>query len=83
MIEIIGPALLFFVGLYAVAIKKDLVRMVIGIIIMEFSLEPFLVAMGEKRGLTVFVGLAAVILLIALTSQFKEKNVDNLKELKG
>jgi len=42
--------ILFLVGLYCVLIKKNLLKMVMGIVIMEYSVSLFLILLGYKKG---------------------------------
>jgi len=87
MPEYIFAIALFLVGLYAVALKKDLVRILFGIIIMEYSADLLLGSFGERSGATALVGLAVVILFIALAvrlrDQFGTVNITKIRELKG
>ena len=41
---------LFLVGLYCVLIKKNLLKIVMGIVIMEYSANLFLILIGYKKG---------------------------------
>ena len=40
---------LFLVGLYCVLIKKNLLKIVMGIVIMEYSVNLFLILLGYKK----------------------------------
>ena len=42
--------ILFLIGLYAVMIKKNLVKIIIGIVIMEYSVNLFLILIGYRHG---------------------------------
>jgi len=42
--------ILFLVGLYCVLIKKNLLKIVMGIVIMEYSVNLFLILLGYKKG---------------------------------
>ncbi len=41
---------LFLIGLYCVLIKKNLLKIVMGIVIMEYSVNLFLITVGYKAG---------------------------------
>ncbi len=40
----------FFVGLYGVCCKKNIIKIILGIIIMEYSLNFFIILLGYKKG---------------------------------
>ena len=42
--------LLFMIGLYCVLVKKNMVKIVIGIIIMEYAVNLFLIMLGYRAG---------------------------------
>ncbi|TKJ47374.1 cation:proton antiporter [Candidatus Aerophobetes bacterium Ae_b3a] len=42
--------ILFLIGLYCVLIKKNLLKIVMGIVIMEYSVSLFLILLGYKKG---------------------------------
>ncbi len=42
--------LLFVIGLYCVAIKKNMVKIVLGIMIMEYAANLFLIMLGYRMG---------------------------------
>jgi len=41
---------MFIIGLYCVTVKKNLLKMVMGIVIMEYSVNFFLVLLGYRKG---------------------------------
>mgnify|MGYP001408368644 CR=1 FL=1 len=82
-LPIFMPFILLMAGVYAVALKPDLARIVMGIMVMEISGELLLAAAGERSGLTALVGLVAVILLISLVARLDDLDVAKLKELQG
>jgi multisubunit Na+/H+ antiporter MnhC subunit len=45
--------LLFLIGLYGVLVKRNLIKIIIGLAIMEYSLNLFLALIGYVRGGTV------------------------------
>jgi multisubunit Na+/H+ antiporter MnhC subunit len=83
-LEILG---LFLVGLYAVVKKRNLARMIIGIVVMELSADLFLSVVGERSGIITLAGVGAVVLLAMLVSMLHEKagtlDITKIKELKG
>lgn len=42
--------LLLIIGLYCVLVKKNIVKIVIGIVIMEYAVNLFLIMLGYRRG---------------------------------
>ncbi len=48
--------LLFMIGLYCVVVKKNMVKIVIGIMVMEYAVNLFLIMLGFKAG-----GIAPII----------------------
>lgn len=78
---------LFLIGLYAVVIKKDLYRILFGIILMEFSADLFLGMLGERGGATALIGLSMVVIFIALVYRIRETfgtfDIAKIRELKG
>ncbi len=50
MIVYLLCALLFLVGLYGVLVKRNLIKIVIGLAVMEYSVNLFLVLIGYVRG---------------------------------
>lgn len=49
-IDYIVCAVVFGIGLYAVMIKKNLIKIVIGLSLMEYSVQYFLIATGYVMG---------------------------------
>jgi len=45
-------ALLFAVGLYAIAVKKNLIKVIVGVIIIDNAVNLFLVLIGYRRPVT-------------------------------
>lgn len=49
--------ILFMVGLYAVLVKKNVVKIVLGVVIMESAVNLFLILLGyQKRGIPPIAG---------------------------
>ena len=42
--------LLFMIGLYAVLVKKNMIKIVLGIVIMEYAVNLFLIMLGYRIG---------------------------------
>ncbi|UCG57322.1 MAG: NADH-quinone oxidoreductase subunit K [Phycisphaerales bacterium] len=42
--------LLFMIGLYCVVVKKNMVKIVIGILVMEYAVNLFLIMLGYRMG---------------------------------
>jgi len=77
----------FLIGLYLVVIRKSLYRILIGILIMEVSVEGFLIAAGEHQGLTALMGTIMIVALAVLMGKVQKINqtqdITQLEELKG
>ena len=72
--------LLFMIGLYCAVVKKNMVKIVIGILIMEYAVNLFLVMLGYRHG-----GVAPIIDKSHLESQaalsnFVSSSVDPLPQ---
>ena len=66
---------LFMVGLYGVAIKKNTVKIVIGLVIMDYAVNLFLILLGYRRG-----GTAPIIDKTTDVAQFTQTSVDPLPQ---
>ncbi len=74
--------LLFMVGLYCAVVKKNMVKIVIGILVMEYAVNLFLIMLGYRLG-----GVAPIVDRSAveagtttLTSSFLNSAVDPLPQ---
>ena len=74
--------LLFMVGLYCTVVKKNMVKIVIGILVMEYAVNLFLIMLGYRLG-----GVAPIVDRSAvqagtttLTSSFLNSAVDPLPQ---
>jgi len=70
--------LLFMLGLYCAVVKKNMVKIVIGIMVMEYAVNLFLIMLGYRSG-----GIAPIIdkaQLEAGTGQFISSSVDPLPQ---
>lgn len=72
--------LLFMIGLYCAVVKKNMVKIVVGILIMEYAVNLFLIMLGYRHG-----GVAPIIDKSSLESQaafanFVSSSVDPLPQ---
>ena len=67
--------ILFIVGLYCVAVKKNLVKIIIGVVIMEYAVNLFLILLGYRHR-----GVAPIIDKATDQAQFVERCVDPLPQ---
>ena len=74
--------LLFMIGLYCVLVKKNMVKIVIGILVMEYAVNLFLIMLGYRKG-----GIAPIVGkedLVPVTGQindlFVSSSVDPLPQ---
>ncbi len=66
---------LFMIGLYGVVVKKNTVKIVLGIIIMEYAVNLFLILIGYRKD-----GIAPIISEGTEASQFLQRAVDPLPQ---
>jgi multisubunit Na+/H+ antiporter MnhC subunit len=50
MIEYLLCVILLLIGVYCVAVKKNLIKIIIGLVIMEYSMNLLLVIVGYRKG---------------------------------
>ena len=67
--------MLFIVGLYGVSCKKNLIKIVIGFIIMDYSVNLFLILIGFRKG-----GIAPILAKSMDIKTFAAKSVDPLPQ---
>lgn len=72
--------LLFIIGLYCVLVKKNMVKIVLGIVIMEYAVNIFLIMLGYRSG-----GIAPIVDQSQYTSgavnaAFTQASVDPLPQ---
>ena len=82
--------LLFMIGLYCAVVKKNMVKIIIGIMIMEYAVNLFLIMLGFHSGTPVEPGIAPIIDkshivqaangTIQVTEQFIRTSVDPLPQ---
>ena len=66
---------LFGIGLYAVVVKRNLIKIIVGVVIMEYSMNLFLVLIGYRRG-----GVAPIIDRETVAGEFVRLSVDPLPQ---
>lgn len=66
---------LFMVGLYAVIVKKNVVKIVLGVAIMEYAVNLFLVLLGYRAG-----GLPPILEQGMATEELAARSVDPLPQ---
>ncbi len=66
---------LFMVGLYGVLVKKNIIKIVLGLIIMEYAVNLFLIFLGYRIG-----GVAPIITRGADLVEFTKNSVDPLPQ---
>ena len=71
---------LFSIGIYCVAVKRNLIKIIIGIVIMEYAVTLFLAGAA-------LVGLATTIIMVALAKRLYDRygtlDVSKMRKLKG
>ena len=73
--------LLFIIGLYCAVVKKNMVKIVIGIMVMEYSVNLFLVMLGFRTGGTApIIGRDDIVTGGTLTELFINSSVDPLPQ---
>lgn len=73
--------LLFMIGLYCAAVKKNMVKIVLGILVMEYAVNLFLIMLGYRTGgKAPIVGPEDIVEGGKLSSLFVDKCVDPLPQ---
>jgi multicomponent Na+:H+ antiporter subunit C len=75
MIIYLLTLLLFVMGLYCLVAKKNIVKKVIGILIMDYAVNLFLILVGYRRG-----GVAPILLKGTDRAKFVTQSVDPLPQ---
>ena len=87
-----AAAALLLIGIYCVSVKKNMIKIVMGLMIMESGIDLFLVNIGFRQSvlflpLAGLAGLATVVLAVALVNRtehrYKSVNTANVRRLKG
>ncbi len=68
-------ALLFVMGLYCLIAKKHLVKKIIGMVIMEYAINLFIILLGYKHA-----GIPPILLPNMNTAEFVRRSVDPLPQ---
>ena len=66
---------LFVMGLYCLVAKKNIVKKIIGITIIEYSINLFLILIGYRKG-----GVAPILLKDMSVAELAERGVDPLPQ---
>lgn len=94
MIVYLAAFVLLLIGLYSVAVKHNLIKVVIGLMLMQYAANLLLIALSERLGgrewfsqLAALIGLSTTILLVALIKKNFDRNgnidITKLTKLKG
>ncbi|MCK4349684.1 MAG: NADH-quinone oxidoreductase subunit K [Candidatus Krumholzibacteria bacterium] len=66
---------LFVMGLYCLVAKKNIIKKIIGITIIEYSINLFLILIGYRRG-----GVAPILMKDMSVAELAERGVDPLPQ---
>ena len=92
MIAYLSALALLLIGIYCVAVKSNLVKIVIGLIIMEYAVNLFLASERFPQGkmlvsVASLAGLATTILAVAIVSRIYDRfgttDIKKIRRLKG
>jgi multisubunit Na+/H+ antiporter MnhC subunit len=90
MILSLAAVVLMLIGLYGVAVKRNLVKVVIGLMLMQYSADLLLIMLAREAGerewfsqLAALAGLATTILLVAVIKRNRTLDAARLNKLKG
>ncbi|MDD5593190.1 MAG: NADH-quinone oxidoreductase subunit K [Candidatus Margulisbacteria bacterium] len=95
MIIYIAAVLLMLIGLYGVAAKHNLIKVAIGLMIMQYSVDLFLIALAAHRlsgrewfsQLAAVLGLSTTVVLVAVIKRNYDRSgaidITRLTKLKG
>ncbi len=91
--------LLFLIGVYCVAAKKNLIKIIIGLVIMEYAVNLFFVALGHSTGAEsdplpqavaislIAVGLSTTVIMTSIAMRIYERygtfDISKIRKLKG
>jgi len=75
MLLYLGSFILFAIGLYAAVTKKNLLKIVVGIIVMDYAVNLFIILLGYRKG-----GVAPIIDKGTNLTQFIKSSVDPLPQ---
>ncbi len=90
MIVLLAAVILMLIGLYGVALKRDLIKVVIGLMLMQYAADLLLIELARRTGerewfsqLAALAGLATTIVLVALVKKSATLDPNKLNRLKG
>ncbi len=90
MIILLASVILLLIGLYGVALKRNLIKVVIGLMLMQYAADLLLIELAHRTGghewlsqLAALAGLATTIVLVALVKKGATIDADKLSRLKG
>lgn len=67
--------LLFVIGLYAIVAKKNLIKLILGVVVIEYAINLFLLLLGYRAG-----GVAPILSRGQAPEAFLERTVDPLPQ---
>ncbi len=90
MIISLAAVILILIGLYGVVLKRNLIKVVIGLMLAQYAADLLLIELADKTGarewfsqLAALAGLATTIVLVALVKRAATLDADKLNRLKG
>lgn len=94
MIICVAAVLLLLIGLWAVAVKQNLLKVIIGLMLMQYAANLLLIALAQRWGgrewtsqLAALLGLSTTGILVALVRRNHDRSgtidVSKLTKLKG
>ena len=90
MIILLMAVILVLIGLYGVAVKRSLVKIVIGLMLMQYAADLLLIELARGVGerewfsqLAALAGLSTTIVLVVLIKRSKTFDAAKLDKLKG
>lgn len=90
MIVILAAVILVLIGLYGVAAKRNLIKVVIGLMLVQYAADLLLIELAHRTGgrewfsqLAALAGLATTIVLVALVKRAATIDANKLNRLKG
>jgi multisubunit Na+/H+ antiporter MnhC subunit len=82
-------AVLLSIGIWSVAVKQDVMKVIIGLVLMEYSMILFMVCLGarDEAAALAFAGLATTIITVSVAMRIYERygtfDVKKINKLKG
>lgn len=75
MIIYITIGVMFFIGIYGMMVKKNIIKMIIGVNIIGYAVNLFFIALGYKNG-----GIQPILVPSVSINEFVEKAVNPLPQ---